>query len=250
MDLLFILLICIGFVGAFFSGLLGIGGAIITIPLLLYVPGMLGVGVFSMKEITGMALVQVFFGSLSGVLAHQKMGHINREPVVVMGACMVFSSFVGAVVSKYIDGEVLKAVFAVIALVAAFTIFISKKNDEDQGFIKINFGKKLVAAGSAVGVGFLAGMIGVGGAFVLIPVMIRVLKIPTKTAMGSALVMLLFSAFAGILGKLSTGQLPLYNSLPLIIGALPGAQIGGLLNKKTRPVTLRRVLALVIDGNS
>lgn len=58
--LLFIVMVLLGLVGSFFSGLLGIGGAIINYPLLLYVPSLLGVAHFSAHEVSSISMFQVF----------------------------------------------------------------------------------------------------------------------------------------------------------------------------------------------
>ncbi|PIX52610.1 MAG: sulfite exporter TauE/SafE family protein, partial [Candidatus Aquicultor secundus] len=65
---LLITLFLIGLVGAFFSGLLGLGGAIILVPLLLYLPPLVGVGTLTMKTVSGITIIVVFASALIGVL--------------------------------------------------------------------------------------------------------------------------------------------------------------------------------------
>ena len=62
-------LIGLGFGGAFVSGLLGVGGAIVMIPLLLYVPPLLDVGTLSVKAVAGVTMVQVMVAATSGMIA-------------------------------------------------------------------------------------------------------------------------------------------------------------------------------------
>ena len=61
-------LVGLGFSGAIVSGMLGVGGAIVMIPLLLYVPPLLGVGALDMKHVAGVTMVQVFFAAASGIV--------------------------------------------------------------------------------------------------------------------------------------------------------------------------------------
>ena len=64
MDISFIITIfLIGLVGSFISGMLGIGGAIINFPMLLYIPAMLGVGHFTAHQVSGITAIQVFFAT-------------------------------------------------------------------------------------------------------------------------------------------------------------------------------------------
>ena len=55
-------------------------------------------------------------------------------------------------------------------------------------------------------VGFLLGLVGQGGAFIIIPLLLYVLKIPLRVALGSTLAIGLFSSSAGLIGKTATGQ--------------------------------------------
>ena len=258
-----ITMIAIGFGGAFFSGLLGIGGAIILIPLLMYVPELLGLGTLDMQAISGMTMVQVFFAALSGYLFHRKNKTVSSELVLTMGLSIMAGSLLGSVASKFMTGEGLKAVFASLAVVAAVMMFIPKKED-DRGTVRPTAGNsgegevavgdanavvfnKPVAAVIAFVVGVLAGIVGAGGAFILIPLMLYVLKIPTRITVGSSLAIVLFSAVAGMVGKFTTGQVPLMETTVLVLGAIPGAQLGGAFGKKVKVKTLRLMLAAIIS---
>ena len=75
----------IGFVGSFISGMLGIGGAIINYPLLLYIPAILGVAHFSAHEVSGITAIQVFFATIGGVWAYRKGGYLNKTLIGFMG---------------------------------------------------------------------------------------------------------------------------------------------------------------------
>ena len=63
-------LAALGLGGAFVSGLLGVGGAIVMIPLLLYVPPMLGAGTLDMKAVAGITMVQVFVAAVATPPTH------------------------------------------------------------------------------------------------------------------------------------------------------------------------------------
>lgn len=86
MDISFMITIfLIGFVGSFISGMLGIGGAIINFPMLLYIPVVLGVGHFTAHEVAGITAIQVFFATIGGVLAYIKGGFLNKTLIAYMG---------------------------------------------------------------------------------------------------------------------------------------------------------------------
>ncbi len=230
------------------SGLLGIGGGIILTPLLLYLPSALGLSSPDMKEVAGLTMVQGLFSSASGVLRHHKYGFVDRILVAWMGSVMALTSLGGALISYVVKVRTLEALFALLAIVAAGLMFISKKDNEEQncncnGIVLFN---RYSAVAIAAAVGFLGGLVGQGGAFILIPLMLSILKLPTRTVLGSSLGIVFFSALAGFIGKLSTGQIDLFLAAFLVAGAIPGAQLGGFLSKRVTTLHLRYLLALLI----
>ena len=119
----------LGFAGAFVAGLLGAGGAFVMIPLLLYVPPLLGVGLLDIKEVAGVTMAQVLVAASAGMLAHRRHGAVSSRIVWAGGVAMAVASFVGALVSKYVSGRVLLFVFAVMVTAAAALAFVGAGRD-------------------------------------------------------------------------------------------------------------------------
>src|SRR5437867_6780839 len=90
----------LGFVGAIVAGLLGVGGAIVMIPLLLYVPPLLGVGALDMKSVAGVTMAQVFVAALSGMIAHRRHRAVHARLAWIGGTAMATGSLIGALVSS------------------------------------------------------------------------------------------------------------------------------------------------------
>src|SRR5262245_28492130 len=105
--------------GAFVAGLLGVGGAIVMIPLLLYAPASLGVGALDVKAVTGVTMTQVLVACISGMIAHRRRKVVSTELAWTGGLAMAAGSLVGALASRYASPEALLIVFAVVATVAA-----------------------------------------------------------------------------------------------------------------------------------
>jgi len=90
-------------------------------------------------------------------------------------------------------------------------------------------------------IGLASGLVGAGGAFLLVPVLIAILRIPVRVTIGTSLAMTSASAAMGFLGKVSTGQIPLVPALAVVAGSLTGAPLGARLSRRV-PVTFLRLL--------
>lgn len=248
MSLVFyVFLFFAGSLGGFFSGLLGIGGGIIMFPLLFYFPPLLGFDPITVKNITGLTMIQGFFASLSAMLFYNKERLVNKPLALTLGLSLFFSSLIGSVLSKAASDESLLFIFGALALAASVLMFIPRSYlRDDLTEDKVVFHKP-AAILAGIFIGFLLGMVGQGGAFIIIPFLLYVLKIPLRVALGSTLAIGLFSATAGLSGKIATGQVPFSMALALLLGAISSARLGSIVSKKTKTQFLRWLLALIIS---
>lgn len=247
-----IVMFVIGFIGSFFSGLLGIGGAIINFPLLLYVPAWFGVNEFTPKEVSSISMFQVFFASLAGVLTYRRQSKngpsvVHKGLVSVMGISILAGSLIGGLGSKFLPGQTINIIYGVLAVVAVILMLIPNKASRDKLELdQISF-NKTIAAGSAFFVGVVSGIVGAGGAFILIPIMLTVLKIPARVTIASSLAIVFVSALGGIVGKLAAGNIPFWATFYTVIGSLAGAPLGSIISSKLNVKVLRLGLGILIS---
>jgi uncharacterized membrane protein YfcA len=236
----------LGMGGALVSGLLGVGGAIVMIPLLLYVPPLIGAGVLDMREVAGITMVQVFAAAVSGVVAHRRHRAVNERLAWIGGISMGAGTLAGALASSIVPSSGLLVVFALMATAAAGMLFLPLETVGQPIFgEKVEFSTSRAIA-VAAGVGLGAGLVGAGGAFLLVPMLLYVVGIPIRVTIGSSLAITALAAISGVAGKLATGQVPLAPALAVIVGALPGAQIGSYLSARVSGRVLRAALAVVV----
>ena len=246
MDISFILIIfLIGFIGSFISGMLGIGGAIINFPMLLYIPVLLGVGHFTAHEVSGITAIQVFFATIGGVVAYRKGGFLNKTLIAYMGVSILIGSFIGGFGSTHMPESGINIVYGILALIAVIMMFVPKKGIDDIPLEQVKFNKWLAALLAFI-VGIGAGIVGAGGAFLLVPIMLVVLKIPTRMTIASSLAITLISSIGSVSGKISTGQVEFLPAIILVVASLIASPIGANAGKKVNTRVLQVIMGFLI----
>jgi len=232
-----LLLVILGFASGVISGLLGIGGAIVIVPILLYVPQWLGVAVIEVKTASAIAVTQVVAAACTGALAHGRKGLVHRPLALAMSGTSAVGALAGGVASAYLPGQVLLGIAAVLSSSAALLILIPPPLEKVNGPSHPPF-RLAYALPAGFAIGCLIGMIGIGS-FLMVPTMIYLLGVPTRVGMATVLAVAFPTALAGFSGKLMTGQVPLIQALAIVLGAIPGAQIGSTLSMRAPARVLR-----------
>jgi uncharacterized protein len=242
---LIITIFLIGFVGSFISGMLGIGGSIINYPMLLYIPVAVGVGHFTAHEVSGITAIQVFFATIAGVLVYRKGGYLNKPLIAYMGISILLGSFIGGFGSRHMPESGVNLVYGILALIAVIMMFVPKKGIDNISIDQVKFNKWLAAILAFV-VGIGAGIVGAGGAFLLVPIMLVVLKIPTRVTIASSLAITLISSVGATVGKITTGQVHFLPSLIMVIASLISSPLGASVGKKVNTKILQMIMAVLI----
>lgn len=245
-SIIFILTIfLIGFVGSFVSGMVGIGGAIINFPMLLYIPAALGVADFSSYEVSGITAVQVLFATIGGVWVYRKGGYLNKIVIGYMGISILIGSFAGGYISSYMAEGGVNLVYGVLALLAAIMMFVPKKGSDGTTLNTENF-NRWFAAVLALLVGVGAGIVGAGGAFILVPIMLIILKVPTRIAIASSLAITFISSIGSTAGKILTDQVSFVPALIMVVASLIASPLGAKFGKKANTKLLQWILVVLI----
>ncbi|HZV96187.1 MAG TPA: sulfite exporter TauE/SafE family protein [Candidatus Nitrosocosmicus sp.] len=239
-------LVLLGFAGAFVSGLVGVGGAIVMIPLLYYAPPLLGVGSLPMPEVSGVTMVQVLAAAAVGAWIHGRHAAVQRELAVTGGAAMAAASLAGALASSQLSARALLIVFTLMATVALPLLAVRPL----EASVSAPSPEVSVPRGLAVGalalIGFASGLVGAGGAFLTVPVMIALLRLPMRLAIGTSLAVTGMSALAGVLGKALTAQIPLGPAAAVVLGSVVGARVGARVSRRVPVRVLRLVLVVLV----
>lgn len=235
-----LVLFFIGIIGGFLSGLLGIGGGVVLIPLLIYV------GHTSIKIATSVSIIVVIFASFSAAFAHYRRRNVHTPTGIWMGLTSISGAFGGSFLSGILPENFFYYLY--MGLVAGAVIILLLPRPEDQAISREYHIRKLPTFLVGILQGFLMGILGIGGSFIVIPLMSYFLELPTHKAIGTSLIVTLFSAVAGFMGKFAIGQFDLYIIIWVVLGTVPATQFGTWASHKSSPQLLRLFLTILLVG--
>lgn len=240
-----------GIVGGLLSGLVGVGGGIIMFPLLLYAPPAFGLAALSIKTTAAITAVHSLFGALSGAIAHQRHRCVYWPLARDFGGAMTVTSLIGSVASIYVSERWIVILFALMAVVAAILMLFPRPEVVSTTLetpAPPYSRPRAWLLGAVIGV--CAGLIGQGGGFLFVPVLMAFLAMPLRISIGTALAVGVASSLAVVLGRLGTGQIPWLLTAITVSGGVIGAQIGAELSQRMPRRILRTILAIAVMGTA
>jgi uncharacterized membrane protein YfcA len=217
-------------------GLLGGGGAVLTVPILVYVVGV------SAKAAVPLSLVVVGISAAVGAAGHWRAGRLVVTDGLQFALFAMVGAFMGAKVGLLLPERVQLGLFGAVVLLAALAMWRSADHPPTPQPAR---SPRLVAA-FGVGVGLLAGVIGIGGGFLFVPVLVSLLQysLPRATAV-SMMVIALISASA-LLSYGGSIDIPWNIAVPFIAATVIGLFVGIRLAPRVPADTLKRVFSIVL----
>lgn len=199
-------------------GALGAGGGIVSVPVLVYLLG------FTPHDATAASLVIVAVTAVVSVLPHARRGTVDWRTGATFGLLSVVGSLVGGRVSARVDPDVLMASFS--ALLAAVAVYMAIRGvRERRGAQTRRRSSVLLLVCLSTLTGLLTGFFGVGGGFMVVPILVLVFGLPMRQAAGTSLVIMVITALAGLAARLGT---PLGVDWLLVAVFTAGSMLGGL----------------------
>ena len=229
-------------------GMIGSGGSILTVPVLVYLLHI------NPLLATTSSLFIVGTTSLAGGLRAYARGLVDFKAVTEFGIPSIFSIFVTrhyifpAIPSQLftIGGELvtkemlLMVVFALLMLAASITMIRTREEDVITTTEKDRHHMAVPLLLFGILIGFITGLLGAGGGFVIIPTLVIFLKLPMRTAVGTSLLIIAVNSLFGFLFSLKQFEFD-WKLLLIFTGlAIAGIYIGSRLAEKITPGTLKR----------
>jgi len=230
----------IGFSAGVLGGLVGIGGGMVMIPLMV---AFLGMG---QHQAHGTSLFAVVFTGLVGASTYAMHGSVNHFAAAVLAITGGVMAVVGARYTQRLSDRALRRAFGFF-LIAMSALMLLKPYLPVVAALQTTAGTGvaiLLVSGAAVG--FLAGLMGVGGGGIMIPVLVLVMGMSQYTAQGTSLAAMVPPAVVGSWTHRRLGNVRKDVLLVLIAGVLVGTWLGGATAHLVAERDLRVFFSLII----
>ncbi|TKC98748.1 TSUP family transporter [Polyangium fumosum] len=196
-------------------GLLGGGGSILTLPVLVYVLGV------EPRSAIAMSLFTVAITSAAAAFAHARKGRVSYRTGAVFGGAGMAGAFGGGFVAHAIPASLLMLVFALIMLATAVAMLRGRHEPARTQTAPL---WKILVLGALVGV--VAGLVGAGGGFLIVPALVLLGGLAMPEAIGTSLFVIALQSAAGFAAHL--GHQTVDWTLTLLIAGLSvGASLAG-----------------------
>lgn len=219
-------------------GALGGGGSVLAVPVLVYVLDQ------DVAEATTASLAIVGGGALAGAVGHARGGRVCWRHAASFTAAAVPGVVLGTVAAEALSGSALLLLFAAFMLAAARAMWRKAGDDavDEEGWrpgghacppLRLPHD---VLAGA--GVGFVTGLLGVGGGFLIVPTLAVALAFTMRTAIGTSLAIITATSLLGLVAHLAAGraidtEVTAAMTLSCVVGATIGAAAGGRVAQRT-----------------
>jgi uncharacterized membrane protein YfcA len=231
-------------------GTLGGGGSVLAVPVLVYVLGQ------TVPEATTASLVVVAAGAFAGGLSHARAGRVCWHHAGSFTAAALPGIALGTFAAEAVSGPLLLAAFALVMLAAADATWRKAgERDEPESEGTWERGGSCpplrlpldLIAGAAVGL--VTGFFGVGGGFMIVPVLTLWYAVGFHRAVATSLVIIGLTGVAALASHLVAGaEMDLPVTVALAGGTATGALIGSTVGGRVPQATLGRAFALLVGA--
>jgi len=197
-----IILLFTGLFVGFISGLLGVGGGFIMIPVQFFLLTSLGIDItIAIRVAFGTSLAVILPTAISGAIGHMYRGVVLKEPTIFMGISGIIAAFIGGTLASNILGNYLKIIFGILVLVIVILMILIKYPQYDSK------PKKGILKYLVIGLiaGILSGFLGIGGGVILVPILSILMGFSMHRAVGTSTAVLIFTSLGGVLAYILNG---------------------------------------------
>jgi uncharacterized protein len=255
-----ILLALMGFAGGAFGSMVGLGGGIFIIPglvLFLKVP---------VHSAIGASLLGVVATSTTSAAAYLKQDLSNVKLGMTLETMTVGGALAGGIVGATLSKTVLSAIFGAVMICVSVYMGVRQRvvkpppvAHEDIGLLGDSYEDSATGEvvsyrvhrlptglGASLVAGVVSGLLGVGGGFMKVPVMVVSMKVPVRAAVATSSMMIGVTACTSAAVYFTEGLVDPTVTVPVVLGVVAGAYLGSKLSLRVKSSVLTVVLAVVL----
>ncbi|MGC9455534.1 MAG: sulfite exporter TauE/SafE family protein [Phycisphaerae bacterium] len=249
-----------GLIIGILTGMFGVGGGFMVVPLLKLIFGI------DYQLAVGSSLCFTIGASASGAARHMRLRNFEPRSMAILAPASMIGAMLGGtlndILKSHVDAEMytqsMHGLFVVMLLATAYVTFSGAGKEAGRRSLlqtivlgpRINLPAAKLAGISLPGlvslgvfIGMMTGMMGIGGGVLYVPLLILVVGLSPHVAVGTSLGVVLFGSIAGTVKYGMIGQVSLIVAMSLLIGSAVGIQIGAHVCKKMSGTRLRQSFA-------
>ncbi len=225
----------------------GQGGGVVYVPLF-YFKG------FAFYSAVAISQSLIFVSAMSAMITYHRAKMISWLLFFLVEFPTMLGAFVGGMLSSWIPVVFARVLLSGFVFVSGLRMFYSKGSLAKKRFsitehIRNNVVRICIGILGMFIAGILAGLLGIGGGVIKVPVMVLFMRIPAKIAIGTSGLMVGLTAISGLLGHAQAGHLPPVTCIwPYWIVVFCGAQIGSKIASRLSGQHYRRYLGILLMG--
>ncbi len=237
--MLYTIIAIIIFAASFLFAMLGLGGGMIYVPVLKWAG-------FSVKEVAiPLGLLLNGLNTLLALIPFARKKLVDWKGGSAMALAALVFAPIGAYTAKYVPVNTLVILFAIAVLGAAIRMVFFARSPEPEKMM--DFKKRsIIGVGVGAFAGFAGGLLGIGGGFIIAPILMW-MGYKTKEAAATTAFVVTFSSFSGYLGHMAEGNFNWTLTIIVVIAVIIGSQLGGsFMSGKAKPKWVKSLYAVVL----
>ncbi|NBD16993.1 MAG: TSUP family transporter [Cyanobacteria bacterium] len=208
-----------GLFSGLLAGLLGIGGGTVLVPIIITVG-------YTPVQAVATSSLAIVLTAISGSLQNYRMGYLNLQRVWNLGFPAIITAQLGTYIATGLPDQMLLIAFGILLMINIFLASWRKTLAKREDTLPEKTQHRTLARVATGGIaGFLAGLFGIGGGVIMVPLQMVLLGEPIKVAIQTSLGVIVITAISATLGHTWQGNVLFWQGLVLGLGGLVGAQI-------------------------
>ena len=233
------LLLAVIFFASFILTMVGLGGGLVFSPLFVLLGFPVTTAVSASLFLNGIA-------ALSAAITYLRKKMVDVKTAVPLLLTSTLAAPFGAMLTNVINIRVFSGILALVILLAAIRMLFFGKTE--AGATETGVTSRILGGGAiGIGVGFMAGLLGIGGGVFIVPLLIYLLKMPTKTAAATSIFIVVFSSFSGFIAHISLANTNWKFILLAAVFSFAGGQFGSrIMSEKLKGKAIRRIFGVFL----